>query len=372
MLKILFLIHDLGQGGAEKVLINLVNNMDPNNFDITVMALFGGGVNEQFLKPEIKYRTVFPRMIRGNSYIMKLFTPQMLHKWFIKEKYDIEISYLEGPCARIISGCNQLNTKLISWIHCTMKSSKDVSNSFRNLREAEVSYNAMDEMIFVSEEVRKSFLENCNYKGNTEVLYNTVESEKITQMSQEESFEINEDKINLISVGSLKPVKGYDRLLRIIKKLHEEGYPIHLYLLGMGAQKKELEKYVEENALMNVITLLGYKTNPYKYVSKCDLFVCSSRSEGFSTAVTEALIVGTPVCTVNVSGMQELLGYKNEYGLITENDETLLYEGIKSLIDNPELLKYYRKQSAIRGDRFKVKHTVKAVEEMLLKMLGED
>ena len=51
--RVLFLIHDLGHGGAEKVLVNLVNNMDRNKFDITVMALFGGGVNEQFLKPEI-------------------------------------------------------------------------------------------------------------------------------------------------------------------------------------------------------------------------------------------------------------------------------------------------------------------------------
>ena len=58
MKKILFLIHDLGQGGAEKVLVNLVNNMDPEKFDISVTALFGGGVNEQFLKPHICYRTI--------------------------------------------------------------------------------------------------------------------------------------------------------------------------------------------------------------------------------------------------------------------------------------------------------------------------
>ena len=58
MKKVLFLIHDLGQGGAEKVLVNLVNHMDLTRFDVTVMSLFGGGINEQFLKPEIKYLTV--------------------------------------------------------------------------------------------------------------------------------------------------------------------------------------------------------------------------------------------------------------------------------------------------------------------------
>lgn len=61
MKKIMFLIHDLGHGGAEKVLVNLVNNMDPSKFDITVMAIFGGGVNEQFLKPHVRYRTVFKK-----------------------------------------------------------------------------------------------------------------------------------------------------------------------------------------------------------------------------------------------------------------------------------------------------------------------
>ena len=77
--KILFLIHDLGQGGAEKVLINLVNHMDCMKFDISVVSLFGGGVNEQFLSPEIHYRAVFPKIIPGNSKLMKLFSPKFLH-----------------------------------------------------------------------------------------------------------------------------------------------------------------------------------------------------------------------------------------------------------------------------------------------------
>lgn len=122
MLKVLFLIHDLGQGGAEKVLVNLVNNMDRTKFDITVMTLFSGGVNEQFLAKDIKYKTIYKRMIRGNSKLMKLLSPRTLHKMYVKEKYDIEISFLEGPCARIISGCKNPETKKVSWIHVDRKS----------------------------------------------------------------------------------------------------------------------------------------------------------------------------------------------------------------------------------------------------------
>lgn len=72
MIKVLFFIHDLGQGGAEKVLVNLVNNMDLNKFDITVMSLFAGGINEQFLNSNIRYITIYKHMIRGNSFIMKI------------------------------------------------------------------------------------------------------------------------------------------------------------------------------------------------------------------------------------------------------------------------------------------------------------
>ena len=109
--KILFLIHDLGQGGAEKVLINLVNNMDQNRFDITITALFGGGVNEQLLSPRVKYNYIWKKAYPGNSRIMKLLSPKQLHNMCVKEVYDIEVSYLEGPSARIIAGCPNMETR---------------------------------------------------------------------------------------------------------------------------------------------------------------------------------------------------------------------------------------------------------------------
>lgn len=368
MIKILFLIHDLGQGGAEKVLINLVNNMDRSKFDITVTALFGGGVNERFLAPEIKYHTVFSKMLPGNSHLMKLLSPEKLHAMCVKEHYDIEVSYLEGPSARVISGCRDKDTKLVSWIHCTMNTPNDVSESFRNIKDAEKCYNRMDRMVFVAGNVRDNFMKNCNYQGHTDVLYNTIESEKVKQLSLEEAAEINRSKFCLVAMGTLKEVKGFDRLLRIVKRLKDDEYPVHLYLLGSGPMQSSLEKYMKENDLEDTVSLLGYQTNPYKYISKCDLFVCSSYSEGFSTAVTEALIVGTPVCTVEVSGMKEMLGENNEYGIVTENSEEALYQGIKSLLDNPDLLEHYRLKAIEHGRTFSTENTVRAVEEMLLSL----
>lgn len=111
--------------------------------------------------------------------------------------------------------------------------------------------------------------------------------------------------------------------------------------------------------------MVGYRTNPYKYVKNCDLYVCSSHSEGFSTSVTESLIVGTPVVATLCSGMTELLGENNEYGIVTENDEDALYKGIKKILTTPDLLDAYAAKAKERGKAFSTEKTVKAVEEML-------
>lgn len=368
MIKILFLIHDLGQGGAEKVLVNLVNNMDLTKFDISVISLFGGGVNEQFLRPEIHYKAVFKKTFPGNSQIMKLWSPKKLHDFIIKDKYDIEVAYLEGPAARVISGCRSKDTKLVSWIHVEQHSMKKLAYSFRSEKEALDCYNHFDKIVCVSKFVENDFCNITKIKKPTTVLHNTVESQKIRTVALELEEEFVEDgRIRLIAVGTLKESKGYGRLLNIIKKLKEE-YPIHLYILGIGPMQKSIEDYIQENEMEAVVTLLGYKTNPYKYVAKSDLFVCASFAEGFSTAVTEALILGTPVCTVDVSGMKELLGNNDEYGIVTKNDEESLYQGIVQLLNNSILREYYKKQAEARGKFFDTKSTVSAVEEMLLNL----
>lgn len=367
MKKILFLIHDLGQGGAEKVLVNLVNNMDPEKFDITVMALFGGGVNEQFLKPHIRLINCFSKSIPGNSKLMKLLTPRQLHKWLIKDRYDIEVAYLEGPSARVVSGCPDKTTKLVCWIHCTMHNDKELAMGFRTVAEAQRCYNGMDALAFVSAGVRDAFFEQYACKGVPHVLYNTNESEKILGQAKDRVEDLA-DAICLCGVGKLVAGKGFDRMIRVQKRLRDAGLNTCLYILGKGPQREELKNLAEQLGLAESVVFLGYQTNPYKYVAKCDLFVCASHAEGFSTAATEALIVGTPVCTVEVSGMKEMLGENNEYGVVTENREDALYEGIYKMLTVSGRLEHYKKQAALRGKDFSTEQTVKAVEDMLLSM----
>lgn len=369
MKKILFLIHDLSQGGAEKVLVNLVNHMDRSKFDITVMALFGGGVNEQFLSRDIRLINCHKRTIRGNSHIMKLFSPKQLFQFYIRERYDIIVSYLEGPCARIVSGCNDPETKLVSWIHIEQHTAQKTSASFRSYQESIRCYAAFHKTICVSETVKQDFLSIYPSLSDVSVLYNTNNTAQILEQAKEDAdFAWNENKFYWCGVGKLTGTKGFNRMLRIQKRLLDDGYPAHFLALGDGPLRKELERLADELGITESVTFLGYQTNPYKYLSKCDLFVCASHAEGFSTAATEALICGVPVVTTDVSGMKEMLGENNEYGVITENNEDALYQGIKKLLDDPKLLAHYKKQAALRGKSFRTEHTVTAVEDMLLSL----
>ena len=372
-INILFLIPNLGHGGAEKVLVNLVNHMDKDKFHITVMALYDEGVNKEFLSKDVRYKACFGKSFKGVSQILKIVSPSRLYTWLIKDKYDIVVSYLEGQTARIISGCRDPKTKKISWIHIEQHTLQRAAHCFRSEEEMKKCYYHFDKIICVSEYVKNDFLALLPVK-DIAVLYNTIESDKIRKLASEDVPEdlFKKGEIKLCGIGTLKKSKGFDRLLRVHKRLREIGFPIHTYILGEGEEYKKLVEYVKEQHLEETVSFLGYQINPYKYLIKCNLFVCTSFAEGFSTAATESLIVGTPVCTVEVSGMKEMLGEHNEYGIVTANDEDAFFDGVKGLLENSKLLEYYKNQAVIRGKAFDTESTVKATEKMFIELVGEN
>lgn len=366
MKKVLFFIDSLGHGGAEKVLTNLVRHLDRTKYDITLMTLFDIGVNKKYLPDDVKYKYVFRKVFRGNVFLFKLLPRKLLYKLIIKDKYDVLIAYLEGNTTRIISGCDNDAIKKIAWIHIEM-SNEGFKRLFRSRKDCISIYKSYDKIIGVSETVLESFRNNIKYAlENTEVKYNTVEDKYIKACGEEEVTDIIFDKnyTNIISVGRLIEQKSYKRLIEVVNRLILAGNKIRLYILGDGNQRKVLQNYIDVNNLNNHIYLLGFKDNPWKYVSKADLFVCSSWKEGFSTAVTESLILGTPVITTMCSGMVEMLG-KNEYGIIVDNDIESLYKGMEKIINDKELLKYYRKKAEERGKYFSMEQTVKEVEKLI-------
>jgi len=371
--KILFFTPTLGGGGAEKVLVNLLNNIDTDKYNVTLLAIFGGGINYKFLSKKINSKYIFPFYFKGLEHLLKIFSPSTLYFLFIKDKYDIVISYQEGITTRILSGCKYSDTKKINWNHGELKNAQSYTRFYRSLNEMRKCYSKYDLFVAVSNTIADSFKKHTNITNlNFRTIYNTILSSEIRTKSKEIISDIvfNKNKTNLITAGRLVKVKGFDRLLECINKLVVENsiVDLHLYILGEGSLRKEFETFIVKNKLSEFITLLGYKENPYKYIAAADLFVCSSYREGFSTAISESLIVGTPVITTLCSGMKEMLG-DDEYGYIVKNDTESLYKGLLYLLEHKELLKKYTQKAKERAYFFTTKTRVKDVEDLLDQLL---
>lgn len=364
--KVLFVIPNLGGGGAERVLVNLVNGMNKSKYDITVRTLFKAGLNADFLDKKVRLIEGVLKQFHGNVLLMKFFSPKLLFNFFVKERYDVIISYLEGTPARILSGCTDSATKKISWIHVVLKDEAATYYSFRSKKEAIKCYSQFDKMAYVSRDVMKAFISYYPMLQDNNVIYNTNDDDLIKTMGSEPIDEIMlSDDINIVSVGRLIENKGFDRLIDAHHKLKKDGIKNHVYILGAGELRDALEEQIRKNGDEDTCHLVGFCKNPYKIVSRCDLFACSSRREGFSTAVTEALILGVPVVTTCVSGAYEQMGDNNEYGIVTESSTEGLYEGVKKMLGQEGCLEHYRKQAIIRGSMFSKENAVKSVEDLI-------
>ena len=281
----------------------------------------------------------------------------------IKENYDIIVSYLEGPTTRIVSGCTNTNTKLINWVHTEMNNISEFQKSYRSAKEMKKAYERYNVTIFVAKTTESSFKEKTKIKlKNSKVIRNIIDINEILSKSNEK-IENEKEQITLVTLARLTQSKGYERLLKIHKRLLDEKIYNRLWILGEGEDRSKIENYIKQNSLENTVKLYGYQENPYKYLKQADIYVCASYIEGYSTAVTEALIVGKPIVTTNCSGMSEILE-NGKYGLIVENNDEDLYEGIKEMILNSTLRKKFENLAIERRTYFDIKNKVKELDEL--------
>lgn len=392
MKKVLFLIHTLGAGGAEKVLVNLVNNLDRKKYDITVMTVIDTGIYRDELISDIKYKTMFRipsflnrkkeknnesgSLLNKTSKKKKLFAKiysffwrwapvRLIYKWKIRTKYDVEVAFLEGISSKIISASNQ-KSKKYSWIHVDLLNEKKSENVFRNRKSEKKCYQKFDKIVTVSNTVKEQFVKKFDYNEKDVIVkYNVINDEEIISKSFEKVEKLKDnDGLKIVTIGRLSKQKGYDRLLEVALKLKQDNLKFSISIIGIGPKEDELKEFVKNNDLSDYVNFLGFKKNPYPYLKQADLFVCSSRSEGFSTVASEATILGIPIVSTECSGMHELLG-ENEYGIITKNDTESLYIGLKDIICDQKKYKYYSEKIKLRKEFFSLENSVKNVESLL-------
>lgn len=360
MIKILFFIESLTGGGAEKVLKSLVNALDFGKFEITVATLFKEDVKDE-LKSGIKYKYCYKSRSPLTNALMRLEAAAGLtYSLHLKGDYDIEVAYLECGATKIMAGSTNKKAAKVAWVHCDLSKKADDFEAF--VKSTKKYYEKYDRVVCVSEDVKASFTSAYGEAVPVVTLYNCYNDSEIIEKSKEPvKLSGASDLPLLVAVGRLTSQKGFDRLLKAHKRLISEGVFHKLLILGEGEDKKELEDYVNNNDLCDTVSLLGFKENPYPYIKAATAFVCSSRYEGFSTTVAESLILGTPVVTTDCTGMREILG-DSEYGLITENSEDGIFEGIKKMLTEKDVYLKYKEKSALRGEEFKEKNAVLKTE----------
>lgn len=371
--KILILTDSLTGGGMEKVLVNLVNNLDHNKYDIEINTIYKDETRVKELNTNIKYRCLYrPITILGKSiripmyihnYRLNNYSSTKLYKHFIRGKYDIEIAFFRGPSIKIISGSDNKNSLKLAWVHSDFKVCKGITRNFKSMDECIQSYKKFNKIVCVSDHSKNSFIDKMKISNNVITKYNVNDCEKILELAKEQ-VEINQDNkyFNICTVGRLVKAKGYDRLIEVCKRLNKDGYKYNLCIVGDGGQKEELQSLIDEYKLNN-IKLLGFTENPYKYISNSDLFVCSSRWEGFSTVVSEAVILGIPVVSTDCSGAREILG-DSEYGLVTENSTDGIYKGLKIVLEDKEIYNHYKNKVKDRSKFFDTSKLVKDIENL--------
>lgn len=367
--KTLFFIENLSGGGAEKVLCNLVNAMDQSKFDITVQTLWKTDADKH-LKPGIRYRWCYEKENRVNRYRSRIEAAMgMTYPLHIKDSYDLEIAYLEFGSTKVLSRSSNKKAKKIAWVHSDL--AHKLNGKPETLRKAAAQYETYDRIVCVSQTARDSFIRLFGRERDTFVLYNTIDDESIREKAKlAPAVPFSKRRLTLAAVGRLSEEKQYDMLLRVHKRLLDEGITHDLWIIGEGDQRDKLESCISENGLSDSVRLFGFQSNPYPFMKEADLLVCSSRYEGFSTFVAEGLILGKPIVTTECSGMRELLG-DSEYGLITENSEEALLAGLRRLLCDAAEREMYAVLSESRGSDFTSRPITEKTEQFFLNTLED-
>ena len=378
--KIMIMVNSLYGGGAEKVLQTLLRHLDLARYDITLYSMHRETLDPAYYPTDIHYRAVFDEVSCRNRCLQgiltlfykirgKLFSycaPSLFYRLFIRGTYDVEIAFIEGESTKIISGSTNRASKKYAWVHIDLEQNPWTAFLYHSISEEAHCYQKFDKIFCVSNGVRDSFLRRYQVDPTkAETLYNPIDRDEILQKSTEPASLPMKDTLKLVTVGRLVHQKGYDRLVRVADRLVQEGFDFVLYIIGEGEERASLEQYIREHNLQDNVILLGYQANPYRFMRLCDLFVCSSRAEGFSTVITEAVILGLPIISTDCAGVREIFG-EELCGMIIKNSEEALLDGLRVILTSKSDLDLYRQNAYLRGVKFDIKEAIRPIEKYLL------
>lgn len=325
-INILIVVHIMAGGGCEKSLINLLDNIDYNKYNIDVIILIKQMGDVYNFNPNANIKYVFENL---NEFDRK-YNKDYIYP--LNKIYDLEIAYSDVSSIEFLLKNGNYHANKIAWVH------GDISylGLFKSKEYLIDIYEKMAAIVCVSKDTKDRLIEflGISIEPKMEVIYNLMPIDEIRGNKYTKS-----NPFNILAISRLSYEKGIDRLIRIHRRLLDEGVYNHLKIVGDGYEKSNLENLIKELGVSDTCKICGYIKNPYPYIENSDLIVSPSRQEGFGLVIAEAMVLEKPIIATETHGSKELLEYK--YGLITLNDDQDLYIGMKNIINDDYLRQCY-------------------------------
>ena len=369
--KLLFLINTLGCGGAEKVLVTLLNELADYDYKL-YLVIFEDIVDlKEYLNRNVKFICLHKKKkIDFFKLIFKL--KSIINK--IEPDIVINFQYYASFVSHAAVSMSRIKCKMISCEHSNPAENLDVKFTKRLLWSAvSYVYNKSDSVVCVSEVVKQSLKNDFHVEEKKLVrIYNPIDLSSITEMAKEKiyhRFFDDENGIVIVSVGRLERVKRYDRLIKAFLAIHHKIKNSYLLIVGKGSLENELSELISKYNMTDKIELVGFKKNPYPWMARSDIFVLSSDYEGLPMVLIEAMVCRIPVITTDCSSGPGELIENHISGIIAEGKSSnTLSKEIIELSLNPEKRKMILNKALEQCQRFNsetiAREYIKTIEQL--------
>ena len=365
--KILFVIESLTLGGAEKSLLTLLNLLDYSKYDVDLLLFAQGGAFQKLLPEEVNLLlipeyfaytsipwsklpekmkqpgmllaqlrySVALRMGKHNHIEKAVLLWESCRNCFLEmeREYDTAIAYAQGVPTFFVAEKVRAKKKA-AWINAIYKPQGRYLDFIRPM------YEEFDVVNAVSESVVAQMQETFGIPDQKVMVMKDILdvefARKMAGMPSDAITEMNGSGVKILTVGRFAVMKSYDLAIDAAKLLRDRGLDFTWYAVGDGAIREQLEQQIEANGLQDRFILLGSRSNPYPYFAACDLYVQTSRFEGFGITLAEAKMFYKPIVTTNFDAVGAQ--FENEKnGLIVDISAEGIADGIVCMLTDTEL-----------------------------------
>lgn len=355
--KILFVMMSLYNGGAEKSLVNLLNELPHEKYEIDLLLFKKEGLylsqipmNVNVLDPPMVLKnlysgrskervigTIISRVLYGKSGKASAFRWKYFyskHVDMLPGKYDVVLSYTSNEILYYADEKTIADKKIV-WIHNDYIAAHHPKDyDYPHLKNMDAIVTISNKCADILKEVFPEF---------SNKIYNipNITSSTVIRKRAEEFFPKEYQSLNcscILSIGRLHPQKGFDMAITAAAQLKRQGVRFKWYVIGNGTLEKSLRKQIKKENVDDCFILLGVRENPYPYIKNCDFVVQPSRYEGKSVVLDEAKILSEPIVATTYPTVKDQVEDGKE-GLVVEMSPNGIAQGVKQMIENEVLRK---------------------------------